>query len=169
MSADNYFLPSAANEADLSDWRPIAPAGAKPFATNLFGDAFFVDGSGAVHMLSRAGASSEQVSPSIDQFRTSLQGDPEGWQLRKLADACAASGKILGDGECYAFATPPFLGGDYSVDNVFVCSWTEWFALTADLYLQTRDLPDGAQVRLNIGSDPARGQTAGGFFKRLFR
>jgi hypothetical protein len=170
MNLDQYFLSPEANEADLSAWEPLAPAGVTPFATNLFGDAFFLDPAGAVHMLSRAGASCEQVSPSIDEFRQRLAEDEDGWQLRPLADRCAAAGKVLGEGQCYAFVTPPFLGGEYDVENVRVGSWREWFALTADLYNQIKDLPDGAQVRLNVGSEPAANaqDSGGGFFRRLF-
>jgi hypothetical protein len=90
--------------------------------------------------------------------------------LRPLADSCTAAGKILGDGQCYAFVQPPFLGGDYSLDNVRGGSWKEWFALTADLYNQVKDLPDGAQVRINVGSAPAaKPSIIGGFLKWLFR
>jgi hypothetical protein len=64
----------------------------------------------------------------------------------------------------------PLLGGDYAVENVYVSSWAEWFALTADIHAQTKDLPEGAQVRINVGSKPAADpQTGSGFFKRLFR
>jgi hypothetical protein len=170
MVAERYFLAAEANRAELSDWQPMVPAGVQPFRTNLFGDAFFVDQSGSVHMLQRAAASSEQVSPSLDDFWKRVEEDEEGWQLRPLADSCAAAGKILGDGECYAFVQLPFLGGDYSLDNVRVGSWKEWFALTADLYNQVKDLPDGAEVRINVGSaTTAKPSSSGGFLKRLFR
>jgi hypothetical protein len=169
MKAARYFLPEPANGADLSEWQPMVPAGARPFRTNLFGDAFFVDSAGAVHMLQRAAASCEQVSPSIEDFWEQVEEDEDGWQLRPLADACAAEGKTLGEGQCYAFVQPPFLGGDYSVENVRVGSWTEWFALAADLYNQVKDVPDGTQVRINVGSTPAAvGSNGGGFLKRLF-
>jgi hypothetical protein len=150
-----YFLAPAANEADLSQWSPLVPEGAHIFCTNLFGDAFLVDPAGAVHMLSRGGASVERVASSEEEFRQRLVADEEGWQLRPLADRCADAGKTLGEGQCYAFTRPPFLGGDYKVDNVWVASWREWFGLTADLYNQTRDLPEGAQVRINVGPKPA--------------
>jgi hypothetical protein len=170
MSTERYFLSAAANKVDLSAWRPIVPVAAQPFATNLFGDAFFADSTGVVHMLSRSAASSEKISSSVEDFRGRLEEDEEGWQLRPLADACTSAGKILGDGQCYAFVTLPLLGGDYAVENVYVSSWAEWFELTADIYGQTKDLPEGAQVRINVGSKPAADpQADGGFFKRLFR
>jgi len=135
-----------------------------------FGDAFFVDQSGAVQMLQRAGASCERVSPSLDDFWKRVEEDEEGWQLRPLADSCTAAGKILGDGQWYAFVQPPFLGGDYSLGNVRAGSWKEWFASTAHLYNQVKDIPDGAQVKINMGSAPApKPSIIGGFLKRFFR
>jgi hypothetical protein len=68
MIAERYCLAAEANRAELSDWQPMVPAGVQPFRTNLFGDAFFVDQSGAVQMLQRSGASCERVSPSLDDF-----------------------------------------------------------------------------------------------------
>lgn len=56
----------------------------------------------------------------------------------------------LGEGQCYAFTTPPLLGGDYVVENVWVASWREWFSLTADLFAQTKNLPDGTAVSLRV-------------------
>jgi hypothetical protein len=167
MDPQAYFLAPAANEADLSSWSPLVPEGARILCTNLFGDAFLVDATGAVHMLSRSGASIEQVASSEEEFCEKLIHDEEGWQLRPLADRCAAAGKTIGEGQCYAFTTPPFLGGDYSVDNVWVSPWREWFALTADLYNQTKDLPEGASVQVNV-VPPEPKPEAKGFFARLF-
>jgi hypothetical protein len=39
---------------------------------------------------------------------------PAGWQR---------AGKVLADGQCYAFTTLPIFGGDYSVENVWVAPW----------------------------------------------
>lgn len=74
----------------------------------------------------------------------------DGWQLRALADKCLASGKRLSAGYCYAFTTLPLFGGPYEPDNVWVCCTQEWISFTGDIYLQTKDLPDGAAVKLKI-------------------
>ncbi len=146
MSAD-YFLPKAANEQDLSAWSEILPSAPRIIRTNLFGDAFLVDEVGAVHMLERAACTVSQIATSEEEFWRKVHDDEEGWQLRPLVEECREAGKILQDGQCYAFTTPPLLGGDYTADNVWVGSWREWFAFTADLFQQTNDLPDGTSVQ----------------------
>jgi len=149
MSAD-YFLPQLADEADLSLWSDIVPAGSRILRTNLFGDAFLLDEAGAVHMLERAAATISQIAASEEHFWRKLHEDEEGWQLRPLVDECRRAGKLLTDEQCYGFTTLPFLGGDYAESNVWVASWREWFSLTADLFSQTKHLPDGTRINLQI-------------------
>lgn len=150
VSVADYFLPRAADEADLSAWRPILPTVSRVLRTNLFGDAFLVAEDGTVHMLERAGCTSECIAASEEEFWREVQGDPHGWQLRGLADECRNVGKVLGDGQCYAFTTPPVLGGDYIAANVWIAPWPDWFSFTADLYQQIRELPEGATVTFKI-------------------
>jgi hypothetical protein len=79
-----------------------------------------------------------------------VQSDEEGWQLRPLVEKCLAGGKRLGPGMCYAFTTLPLLGGKYEPENVWISSTEEWMAFTGDIYLQTKDLPDGTTVELIV-------------------
>jgi hypothetical protein len=152
MNVTDYFLPLAADEADLSAWSPILPSPARPLRTNLFGDAFLIDTDGAVHMLDRSGCSTEFIAASEDDFWSEIQEDSAAWQLRVLADECRRTGMLLGDGQCYAFTTPTVLGGEYAVANVWVASWQEWFSVTADLFQQLKDLPNATTVSLNVMS-----------------
>jgi hypothetical protein len=122
MKVTDYFLPPAADEVDLSAWSPILPSSARPLRTNLFGDAFLIDTAGAVHMLDRAGCSTELIAASEDDFWSKIHEDNAAWQLRVLADECRRKGMLLADGQCYAFTTPTVLGGEYAVDNVWVAS-----------------------------------------------
>lgn len=147
---EDYLLPRAADEVDFAPWSAILPATARPLCTNLFGDTFMVDGAGAVHMLERAACSTSQIAASESDFWHRLAHDPEGWQLRPLADECRAAGKVLAQGQCYALTTPPVLGGTYTLENVWVAPWNEWFSFTADLYQQIKDLSPGATVTLSI-------------------
>jgi hypothetical protein len=150
MSAADYFLPKAADEADLSAWSPLMPAVARVLRTNLFGDVFVVDEGGSVHMLERAACSAERIASSEEDFWKQVHDDEQGWQLRPLADKCRRAAKILADGQCYAFTTLPVLGGDYTVENVWVAHWDEWFSFTADLFQQIKDLPDGSRVTFKV-------------------
>lgn len=114
-----------------------------------------VAGDGAIHMLERAGASISRIAADEEEFWLKIIDDDDGWQLRRLADHCRAAGKTLAAHQCYAFTTLPYLGGEYTVENVWVCSWKEWFSLTADIYGQTKNLPDGTPIELRIGSKMA--------------
>lgn len=150
MDPSNYFLPEQASEADLSCWSPILPTPVRVLQTNLFGDAFVLVGDGTVHMLERASHSARRIASSEDEFCREIQDDSHGWQLRRLAVECRLAGKVLADGECYAFTTLPVLGGGYTVENVWITRWEEWFSFTADVFEQIKDLPDGTTVRLNV-------------------
>lgn len=150
MSALDYFLPKAADEGDFSAWSSIMAQPSRVLRTNLFGDVFIVDGSGGVHMLERGACTVTQIASSEEEFWRRVDDDAEGWQLRPLADECRGNGKVLADGQCYAFTTPPVLGGDYAVGNVWVAPCREWFALTADLFQQIKNLPDGASVSFRV-------------------
>jgi hypothetical protein len=150
VNAHEYLLPKAANAVDLSPWASVLPTNAYILCTSLFGDAYLVDGLGAVYMLSRAGCSITMIAPSEAHFWRALDRDDEGWQLRRLADACRAQGKMLDYGQCYGFTKLPLLGGDYVPENVWVAPWREWFSLTADVFKQTKDLPDQATVTFRL-------------------
>ena len=55
---------------------------------------------------------------------------------------------MLNEEECYAFIVPPVLGGGYTVENVWVAPRREWFSVTADLFQQIKNLPDGSHVKI---------------------
>lgn len=146
----SLFLSKAADVADLTAWSSILPAQSRVLRTNLFGDVFLLDDAGAVHILERAGCSIDRIAFSEEEFWREIRDDAHGWQLRGLVSECRAAGKLLEEGQCYAFTTPPVLGGDYTVENVWVAPWRDWFAFTADLFEQIIDLPDGATVSLKV-------------------
>ena len=50
--------------------------------------------------------------------------------------------------------TPFFLGGQYHIDNLWAGNPLEGMRLKADLATQTRHLPEGARVRLNVAPKP---------------
>lgn len=150
MRATDYFLPVLANEADLAPWHSILPTRPRILRTSLFGDHFVVGDGGAVHMLDRGGMAAPLIASSEEDFWRVIQQDSEGWQLRPLADECRCAGKVLSDGQCYAYTTLPMLGGDYRAANIWVAPWQEWFSFTADLFQQIKDLPDGATVTLRV-------------------
>ena len=150
MVSPDYFLPKTADKEGLSAWSDLLPAEPRILRTNLFGDTFLVDAVGGVHMLERAACSISQIASSEEEFWRKVLKDDDGWQLRPLVDECRRAGKVLEDGQCYAFRTPPLLGGEYILANVWIASWREWFAFTADLFEQTKNLPNGTSVQFRV-------------------
>jgi hypothetical protein len=50
--------------------------------------------------------------------------------------------------------TPFFLGGEYKIDNLWLGNPLEGMRFKADLAMQTRHLPEGATIKLNIAPKP---------------
>jgi hypothetical protein len=53
--------------------------------------------------------------------------------------------------------TPFFMGGEYKLENLWAGNPLEGMRLKGDLAIQTRDLPSGTRVRLNIAPKPVGG------------
>jgi Domain of unknown function (DUF1851). len=151
MVVDSYLLRERIEAADIEGWRGLLPDRCGIIAANLFGDVFIRDGSGAIHMLDVGAGTIEPICESEAEFRTRCVADEDGWLLRHLADRCRDAGLVPAPGQCYAFTTLPIFGGEYVPSNVWLCSWKEWLAVTADIYMQTKDLPDGTRILLDTG------------------
>jgi type VI secretion system (T6SS) immunity protein Tdi1 len=65
-----------------------------------------------------------------------------------LVDASVASGLTLAEGQCYGYKIPPILGGQYEVSNVEPTDLSVHYAFLADIYRQTKDVPDGTPIRV---------------------
>lgn len=50
--------------------------------------------------------------------------------------------------------TPFFLGGEYKIENLWAGNPLEGMRFKADLAMQTRQLPEGAKVKLNVAPAP---------------
>jgi hypothetical protein len=50
--------------------------------------------------------------------------------------------------------TPFFLGGEYKIENLWAGNPLEGMRVKADLAMQTRHLPEGAQVKLHVAPKP---------------
>ena len=145
---NDYMLANFA--ADLKPWRPLLPDQPRILGANLFVDIFLADAEGAVHMLELASCRIERISHSEDQFWLDLARDEQGRLLRPLVDRCREAGKTPGPHQCLAFTTWPILGGNYEVENLWVCPIAECVDLMGHVYKTLKDVPDGTQVTINI-------------------
>jgi hypothetical protein len=67
--------------------------------------------------------------------------------VAKLEDA----GLTIGSNECFAFKIPPIVGGKFDdLENVYVGNWEEYNGWMASFHYQTKDLPDGAKIKLKV-------------------
>ena len=45
---------------------------------------------------------------------------------------------------------PALFGGEYNVDTIWICSWSEWISFTASIHAQTKDLQDGSKISIHV-------------------
>lgn len=80
--------------------------------------------------------------------------DPEVQEIWKSANLLAMAqdrcGPLAPD-RSYGFAIPPILGGEFTADNLVTVPTEETIRFSGDVAKQIEDLPDGAQVRLEVG------------------
>jgi len=61
------------------------------------------------------------------------------------------AGKTRAEGECYTYVTLPiFVEGEYTVENLNPVPAKEHFELTGSILRQLDDLPDGADVDIEV-------------------
>jgi hypothetical protein len=60
----------------------------------------------------------------------------------------------LQPGQCYGFKVAPLSGGEYEPGKVAPVDLGQNYAFLADIWPQTKDMPDGTPVRLVFGPNP---------------
>ena len=134
----------------LAGWRDLLPQTFTVWQVNRFGDVFAIFEDDSIHMLDVGMGTIDRIADNRDHFWSVME---EGENvslcfLVPLVHACEAAGMALCDSECYGFKMPPLLGGEYAVRNVSPISLDRHYWSLADVYHQTRHLPDGAKVRV---------------------
>ena len=74
----------------------------------------------------------------------------EVWAAATLVEAARERLGECPDGSIYTLTPLALLEGDYHHDNLWICPLEELIRFTGDVARQTRDLPDGAQYRIEI-------------------
>lgn len=124
------------------------------FAEDLFQDQFCLPKMGILRFQAETNMTAF-MADSIESWAAQvLQNYPveTGWPVAnkwQLENGPLAPGKRLMP------KTPFFLGGDYSTENLWAGDAVEGMRFKADLAMQTRNLPDGAQVRIVIDKKAA--------------
>ena len=137
----------------LKEWHWLLPADLTVWMVNRFGDVIFVPEDGTVNLLDIGAGTTQQLADSRDDFYALVDRDNNAdlWLLITLTDQCVAAGVTLQPRQCYSFKIPPSLGGKYDVDNVGTLDLEVNYSLLAQIHRQTKNLPDGTQVRFVVG------------------
>jgi len=123
------------------------------FAEDVFQDQFCLSSQGVLRFNSECGTTSAMAS-SVEEWANKVLQDyrqETGWPLAsewQKAHGPLALGKRLMP------KIPFFLGGAYSLDNLWAGEAVAGMRFKADLALKTKDLPEGSKVRLVVGKDP---------------
>lgn len=135
-------------------WAWLVPGPWTPFVCSMVGGIFLETPSGEVRWLETGTALVERVAASREAFEAMIGSSPElveEWFLPGLVERLHAAGKRAGAGQCYAFTIlPVFAGGLYEEANMFVVPVREQFVGMAGPQKQISELPEGAQVRIEI-------------------
>ena len=146
------FHDSDSNVDLLAEWRWLVGGRARLLGWASSGDLFIVNSKGAVLRLDTGSGDLEACASSVDEFFRALEDRRHAEELLLLPvvrEFEARHGE-LGLEECLGFATLPVFGGVYSVENRRRLRVAEHAAFTGDVHRQIRELPDGAQVSVNV-------------------
>ena len=133
----------------LEDWAWLIGPTKLPILVTAAGDAFVQDADDdTVHFLDVGAGQIHQVADDPEGLRSSLANKE--FVVNHLAvqmvGALMQGGIKLGPGQIYSFKVPPFLGGQYALDNVEVSDIAVHFAITGQVCRQVDDVPPGTPV-----------------------
>jgi hypothetical protein len=123
------------------------------FAEDAFQDQFCLSGHGVLRFCAETGAAAF-MADSIESWAAEILADYKCQTAWTLANKWHAENGPLATNKRLMPKIPFFLGGEYSIENLWVGDPVEGMRYKADLALQTRELPDGSIVKLNIAGKP---------------
>jgi hypothetical protein len=137
-------------------WREVYGDLAKDllfFAEDVFQDQFCLFQGGVLRFKAETGER-EFVATSLQEWAGIIlldYGYQTGWTL---ASKWQVENAPLTIGQRLMPKTPFFLGGEYSVENLWAGNAVEGMRFKADLAMQTRNLADGTKVAIIVGDKP---------------
>jgi len=134
----------------LAHWAWCIPQHYTPLFLSLFGDWFLRDGEGQVYTFDLVAGELKKIADSEIEFTALLETEEyqREWLMSQLAVAVEQRGLRRARGQCYAFQTPPMLGGQLSPDNVVVWDLAAYQSGTSKVHQQLAGLPPGGQVEI---------------------
>ena len=143
IPADEFDAPRL-----LAYWAWRVPQHLQPLFLSTFGDWFFRDADDHVHMFDLVACDLKRVADSRLEFEALLELEEyqREWLMSHLAEELRQSGVRRARGQCYAFRTPPMLGGQLSPSNIIVWDLAAYQSGTSKVHQQVGGLPPGTEV-----------------------
>jgi hypothetical protein len=132
----------------LGNWAALLGKPYRLHGMSLFGDLFLIAPGGAVDMLDLVSGDCKQIAWCVEELEYEIgkdQGQRE-WLMAPLADAARRSGLQLAEMQCYAYRTPPMLGGSLDPSNLVPWDIYKYHSGLPKLFAQIRGLPAGTQI-----------------------
>ncbi len=125
-----------------------------PFALDVFGMPFVLDETEAVLRFDAETGAVETCSGDLRSWCRLMIEDSNYQTGHSLLVTWTREYERLLPVQRLGPKRPFFLGGDYSVENLYAADLFELTEFRQDVYRQTVDLPDGAKIRFVIDGDP---------------
>jgi hypothetical protein len=150
------------NGASLAEWNSEAlwrndygdlTSGLLFFAENILLDQYCLSASGVLRFNAETGGT-KLIADSLENWADIILRDYDhetGW---RFASRWQAENGPVPPGKKLIPKIPFFLGGAYSMDNLWAGDAVEGMRFKADLAIQTRNSPDGTQVRIVLTEKP---------------
>jgi hypothetical protein len=145
VSADE----GAAASSFVTEGFPDFAARSIPFGVDWFGRVYAADRARATGLLLIEPGSGEafEIDDDFAEFLdVTLVDEPELLELDLFGQWLAAGGTAPAEGTCVGFKLPLFLGGDTAMTNLELTDLDVYWSFSAQLRLQTRDLPGGTGI-----------------------
>jgi hypothetical protein len=96
-----------------------------------------------------------QIAQNVDEFTTLFADDDFriDWQMSCLVEAAKEKLGPLSAGMCYCLKIPSVIGGSYDAENFGTITLNELIAFSGSMAEQIKDLPDGSQIKIEIGPE----------------
>lgn len=136
----------------IEDWVWLVGETALPILITSVGDIFLQESSGEVYWLITGSTEYSMVAKSMEEFKEQLNNETlvNEWFLVNLVSDLKESGLILQSGSLYGFKQLPALGGAYAIENFELTDIEVYFAVSGQINLNIKELPEGTQVKCTV-------------------
>jgi hypothetical protein len=143
ISTDEFDAPRL-----LAHWAWRVPQHFQPLFLSNFGDWFFRDSYDHIHKFDLVAGELKQLADSQAEFEALLEVEEyqREWLMSHLVGALQQSGLTRSRGQCYAFRTPPMLGGQVSPSNIVVWDIAAYQSGMSKVHEQAGRLSPGTKV-----------------------